>query len=105
MPSLSCVATNCIHNKNNCCCLSNIKVDGAGAHTSEKTCCRNFAEHHGHSNASEHPCACLSIDSRAVDCAYNEDCICGADRVDICGHDARNCSQTECATFDAKERR
>ena len=99
MPSLSCDAIHCAHNKNNCCCLSNIKVKGAKAKTSDKTCCESFIEQQGTMNLNESTCANLSIDCEAQHCTYNEDCVCHADRVDIVGNNACCCTGTECGTF------
>lgn len=102
MPSLTCSVQNCTHNKNNCCCISNIKVNGAKAKKADNTCCESFMIHRHGVNLNETTCACLSIDCAVKNCAYNKECVCHADRVDICGNEATKCMDTECNTFKKK---
>lgn len=103
MPSLSCNAQNCVHNKNNCCCISNIKIGGKNAKIEENTFCENFVESIGGMNLNESTCNYLSIDCMAESCVYNSERICNAERVDIGGVNASNSKDTECATFKIQD--
>ncbi len=100
MPSISCNAQECVHNKNNCCCLSNVKIGGENAKYAEKTNCENFCECNGSAeNRAQSACMCQSIDCDATNCIYNNDKICNADRIDVIGAEAHKAHQTECYTF------
>lgn len=99
MPSLTCSAQYCTHNKNNCCCISNIHVNGKKSDDSEDTSCGNFIQHIGAVQLNESACSNLSIDCDAQKCVYNKQKVCLADRVDIGGIDAHENKRTECSTF------
>lgn len=104
MAQLDCIVSNCVYNKDTCCCKGDIMVGGKHAVCDADTCCESFAQKRGDSytSALEHPCKMISIDCEAVKCIYNSNYKCFAEHVDIKGDGASNSRETLCATF--KER-
>ena len=47
MTKLDCNVTSCMHNADNCCCKSEIIVDGHQAKDCCETCCGSFDENKG----------------------------------------------------------
>lgn len=117
MPELKCTVQTCTHNKNFYCDLDGIVVGGSDAKRSEETCCDSFEERkENYSNSSMGSMSNMAgnedvtgsasplskIDCKAVECTYNEDCICHAGKISVEGSNACQCEQTECATFNCK---
>ena len=102
MPELKCTVQTCVHNNQFLCDLEKIQVGGDSAKTAQETCCDSFQErkegsymnYSGQQMASD----CASVDCRAKECMYNENCQCHAGRISVEGGDARQSSATECAT-------
>ena len=87
MTKLDCNVTSCMHNADNCCCKSEIIVDGHQAKDCCETCCGSFDENKG---------------CEAVNCVYNEQRHCQAEHIGIAGDGAVEASQTECSSFRAR---
>lgn len=104
MTKLDCNVTNCLHNADNCCCRRAISVEGDKAKKSSDTCCGSFDEKKEWSfkNMFKSPESKLEIECDAVNCVYNENCLCEAEHVGIGGQGARKTGETECTTFQAK---
>lgn len=101
MTKLQCSVKNCVHNADNCCCKQAIIVDGSGAKEACQTCCGSFDQNKDGSfqNMFKTPESRLEIDCEAVNCVYNENRRCVAERIGITGDGASEASHTECATF------
>lgn len=101
MTQLDCSVTNCKYNEDHCCCKDNIQVDGRTARTSNETCCGSFVERttDAVSNSNLEPKKPTNVECKAENCNYNENCKCHANSIDIQGHNACCCGETECATF------
>ena len=103
---LECTVTACRHNSDNLCDLPGIKVEGPGARQSDQTCCESFEARTG--SASNAACGCpsmeTSIDCKAHNCTYNDNCKCRAEQVSVgcCCGDVCSKSGTECCTFTEK---
>lgn len=102
MPLLSCSAVKCIYNTEHYCSKGDIMVDGDEAVKSSETCCSSFCERgtDSASNCVSEPSGHIAVDCSACNCRYNEEEVCHAEKVDICGPNACQCKQTECGTFD-----
>lgn len=101
---LECNVTACRHNEHNLCDLPGIKVEGPGARESRQTCCESFEPRSdGSSNSAGYGSASAetSIDCKAQNCAYNNDCKCEAECVCVgCScDDVTGKAGTECCTF------
>ena len=93
----------CEHNKDYCCCLSSIKVEGHDACNCDNTCCSSYDEaSESATNSAKSPKLNLSIACEADNCIYNEDKLCNADHVDISGICATDADETVCSTFTCK---
>ena len=107
---LECSVTSCRHNSNNLCDLPSIKVEGPGARQSCQTCCESYEERGmGASNSisgsfSNSLSPETSIDCKAHNCVYNDNCKCEAQCVCVgcCSSDVTSKSGTECCTFQEK---
>ena len=101
MPELRCTVQTCLHNKDFYCDLDGIRVGGNQAKSSEETCCDSFEERKGdtYSNVTANASPTSSIDCKATDCKYNDNCSCHAGKISVEGSRACQCEQTECATF------
>ncbi len=101
MTRLECTVTNCLHNSENHCCKQAIIVDGAEAKDNYETCCGSFDQNKegSYKNLFKTPENRLEIDCEAVNCIYNSDRHCEAERIGIVGDGASEASHTECATF------
>jgi hypothetical protein len=114
--TLSCSALNCVHNLGGLCSANSIEVVGYNATSSSHTHCKTFAEKNlknalthvanmnipGEirqlfSNSGVHMSP--KIHCEAVECAYNEQRICAAPRVQIVGDSADTTDDTNCETF------
>lgn len=104
MSSLGCNACGCEHNKDNCCCLSSIHVQGKSATTTDCTCCGNFKEQDENSAKNSTACPKLTLDIKcdASNCVHNSDSRCVADHIDISGISATESGDTVCASFKCK---
>lgn len=104
MTNLDCSVVNCLHNRDNTCCLDSIHVDGSGAKVTEETCCKSFTKKGANAsmNCASEPKKPTDVACDAVDCIYNEECRCDAEHIGIAGRDACSCTQTECASFRSK---
>lgn len=100
MPILDCSVKTCTYNKENSCCLNNIKVDGQQAGTERETRCSSFqkATETAKSHAME-PSMELMVNCDAVNCTFNEQRVCRAGHIGIAGSAAQHADQTECASF------
>ena len=74
--SLTCKATNCVHNKSGDCMAGVINVKGANAKTISETICNTFVEEGGYA------------------CKYNENGKCNAEDVQIMA------ARAACGTFE-----
>ena len=101
MPELRCTVQTCTHNNNFYCDLDGIVVGGNSAKRAEETCCDSFEERKGdsYSNVTGEASATSTIDCKATDCTYNDNCKCHAGKISVEGSNACRCGQTECATF------
>ena len=101
MTSLECSVKNCLHNSDNRCCKQTILVDGQNAKTKDDTCCGSFDENKGGAfqNVFKTPENRLEIDCEAVQCIYNQNRHCVAEKIGISGDGANRAEQTLCATF------
>ena len=116
MPELKCTVQTCVHNQNYYCNLDKIQVGGNSAKRADETCCDSFQERSGASGGSMgmtgsygnsygnmagtgSASACSSVDCKAVQCQYNDNCRCNAGKISVEGGDACQSSETECATF------
>ena len=114
--SLSCSATDCVHNINSLCSASTIHVGGMNAHTSGGTQCDTFAEkgfrnavaNMGNmnvvgeikqlfTNSSVEMSPQIKCD--AVRCVHNADRLCNANNIQIYGPAAATSEGTQCETF------
>ena len=114
--SLSCSATECVHNINSLCAANTIHVGGMSARTSGGTQCDTFAEkgfrnavaNMGNmnvvgeikqlfTNSSVEMSPQIKCD--AVKCVYNASRICNANYVQIYGPAAATSEGTQCETF------
>lgn len=104
MPILECSVKTCTHNADNKCCLDSIKIEGRSANTTDGTLCSSFTlRKEGATNKAETvPSSTSKIMCEAVKCQYNEDCVCQAKGVDVCGRNACVSGETECATFKCR---
>ncbi|MCD7883340.1 MAG: DUF1540 domain-containing protein [Lachnospiraceae bacterium] len=106
MPALVCSAKNCRYNDSMYCCKGEIEVGGKQAQICEETCCESFYERTG--DCMKDSCGCghadrtIGIQCAAVNCEYNDKCVCVADHVDISGAGACCSDETECVTFCGK---
>ena len=116
MPTLSCNATNCIHNMSSVCSANDISVIGSGAYSSLSTNCETFAEK-GIRNSiysisnfnvtgqmmqmfnSSSVYMSPAITCLAENCRYNSNSECTASNVQITGIGALTNSRTHCDTF------
>lgn len=101
MPELRCTVQTCVHNQQFLCDLDAIEVEGRSAERPEETCCGSFSERKGeqYSNREKEASATSSIDCKAEDCVYNEQCKCHAGKISVEGSSACHCDETACATF------
>lgn len=105
MPDLVCSVENCGYNSEHLCSLNKISVDGSSATNSENTCCASFVQQ---SDSFSNCAGCESatkqteVGCEAENCVYNEECICHAEAIDVCGCGAEKASGTECSTFCCK---
>ena len=104
MTKLACTVTNCVHNCDARCCKQAIIVDGKEACDSCDTCCGSFEENRGgmFKNLFKTPETKLMVDCDAVNCVYNDDHQCRAERISIAGDGAKTVGQTECKSFKTK---
>ena len=104
MTNLSCNACSCVHNDDNCCCLSGIDVKGRNACECSETCCGSYSyKEDSAKNNTASPKLNLQIKCAARNCVYNNNEACQADHVDISGITAVNAGDTVCSTFKSKE--
>lgn len=103
MTTLKCSAVSCVYNKDRLCSKGDILVTGEGAHSSSETSCGSFLERSegAATNSAASGCGCheIQIDCKAHDCAYNEDCNCTADAIQVEGGSAQTSRETCCGTF------
>lgn len=103
MPLLDCNVKHCYYNKENRCCLENIEVGGSNAKVSDETACNSFRHVNEGSPSNCHcdssPENSLKVDCQAVDCTFNDSCICNAKHISINGQNAKHTQETECASF------
>lgn len=101
MPELKCTVQTCVHNNQYLCSLDSIKVGGENAKDPQETCCDSFQERKDGSymNTMKAASDCASVDCKASQCMYNEDCRCNAGKISVEGGSAKDSSGTECATF------
>lgn len=101
MPELKCDVQTCMHNKNSYCDLNTIQVGGNFAKVADETCCDSFEERKSgtYSNAAKDASPMSKVECKAVDCKYNDNCTCHAEKINVAGNKACHCGETECATF------
>ena len=76
-------------------------MEGANARECCDTCCGSFEENRGglFKNLFKTPEARLQVDCDVLNCLYNDDHQCRAERISILGDGARAVGQTECGSF------
>lgn len=103
MPLLNCLATTCVHNKEEYCSKNDIKVGGSNATSSDQTCCESFEERREGSMTNCASCGTASektdVCCKACDCDYNEAEHCHAGKIGIAGSNACKSDETKCGTF------
>ena len=107
MPELKCTVQTCMHNKDFYCDLNAITVGGKSARKAAETSCDSFEARKGGSAYADaysnmegkEASAKSSVDCKATECMYNEDCQCHAGKISVEGSQACSCDETECATF------
>lgn len=104
MTNCTCTVTECMHNSDNCCCKSQILVDGHEACSCDSTYCASYDKKMLDSfrNTYESPDPELKIDCSAVKCVYNEGRRCTAKSVDISKKSSADGNHTRCSTFRAR---
>lgn len=87
MTKLDCTVTTCVHNAEKCCCKNTILVEGAQARNCCDTCCGSFEENRGglFKNLFKTPESKLQVDCDVMNCLYNDDRTCRAERITIAG--------------------
>lgn len=105
MPALVCSAQRCMYNNAMYCSRGDITVGGEKAKTCQDTCCESFQERRRENvqSSAGSPSARTEIGCGAVNCRYNDGCVCHAEHVDISGAAACECEETECVTFEDKK--
>ncbi len=90
MTKLDCTVTTCVHNAEKCCCKDTILVEGAQARNCCDTCCGSFEENRGglFKNLFKTPESKLQVDCDVMNCLYNDDRTCRAERITIAGDGA-----------------
>lgn len=101
MPELKCTVQTCAHNMQMLCELDSIQVGGDTAKSPSETCCDSFVERGegSMSNIMGEASDRSTIDCKATECTYNEDCKCEAGQISVEGSTAKQAEGTECATF------
>ena len=91
MTRLECTVASCVHNSEKCCCKQGILVEGVNARESCDTCCGSFEENRGglFKNLFKTPETRLQVDCDVLNCLYNDDHQCRAERISILGDGAR----------------
>lgn len=105
MTQLKCHVIHCSSNKNQCCCRPEIKVDGPKASCVDETCCDSFTSiPAGTTNDIGYKTANFSmpVQCAANKCIYNESGMCSAENICVDGSNAKEKSQTVCATFSCR---
>ena len=95
MTRLECTVASCVHNSEKCCCKQGILVEGVNARESCDTCCGSFEENRGglFKNLFKTPETRLQVDCDVLNCLYNDDHQCRAERISILGDGARAVGQ------------
>ena len=104
MPKLTCSVKNCYYNKSSKCCREGIDVHGQDAIVDDATFCSSFKEKvdtvtSQECHCSEGPETLLEVKCEAVNCTFNDNCKCHADKIGIDGNGAKHESQTKCGSF------
>ncbi len=103
MARISCEVYNCEYNCDGGCRLDTIKVEGEDATVSDETACESYTDRNekGCVNCTPASCACNNseVECDAVECKYNDDCYCTADRIKVGSSSAHRKDETECMTF------
>lgn len=103
MTTLECTVSNCAHNEDHCCKLSEIQVKGKDAHMNSDTSCGSFEVKSAHTSMKSGGCGCTAREKRvgceAVSCMYNKGKTCDANHIDILGGHADRMNETECGKF------
>ncbi len=105
MPELKCTVQTCVHNQQYLCDLDKIQVGGENAKNPQETCCDSFQERTGESYSNSYSSSMKSasdtssVDCKATNCMYNQNCACHAGKISVEGGNASACDGTECATF------
>ncbi len=104
MTKLDCTVTTCVHNAERCCCRSEILVEGVRAKNCCDTCCGSFDSGVLKRFLKSPPrfSSKLEVECDVVNCLYNDDHQCRAERIAITGDGAMAVGQTECASFREK---
>lgn len=107
--NLECEAANCAYNTQHFCSANEIEVQGGDTMGGRFTYCGTFEERSAESgmkevtqmNLGELPSEGMDpvVGCTAVNCVYNHDQTCQADRVNIASPLASTAEQTECETF------
>jgi len=105
MTQLKCTADTCTNNCSKLCVLNAIHVDGSTACQCAETCCGSFTPKMDSVTNSVNRTDAkpeTKIQCHARECVYNKDMYCSADSIQISGHGADRCGDTECSTFKAR---
>ena len=104
MTNLDCSVVGCAYNSNNTCKRENITVGGHEAHKASETACKSFSPKGTNTmiNGMENAKKETNVACDAVNCKYNRERNCEAQRIGISGKHAVTNAETECGSFVAR---
>ena len=105
MPELKCSVKNCYYNKSSKCCRKNIDIHGQDAIIVDGTYCNDFREKRDIVTAMEGQCEerpqkVPDVKCEAVNCIFQDNAKCHAEKITIDGMGAYHQSQTKCQSFE-----
>ena len=118
MPKLKCSVEQCAFNQNSLCRKSNIDIDGPLSKTKKETSCKNYIYkdvdtlNYEFAKFDETPSAHTEVFCDAVNCVFEKDQKCYADKIEIKNvtnqqkpkyKEANNKQITHCQTFESKD--
>lgn len=105
MSKIDCSVNNCSHNKSGVCYANRINIGGESASKETDTCCGSFLNKHHYSDLTDNTLtsgSCDVIVCNAQSCAYNENCLCNLDDIQVVGDNPEVYTSTCCASFRNK---
>ncbi|MBQ3422273.1 MAG: DUF1540 domain-containing protein, partial [Romboutsia sp.] len=92
MNKINCSAENCSHNSQGICYANRINVGGQGTTDASETCCGSFLDRKHYStltNNTNDDGPCDSIICTAENCTYNNNKLCTANNIQVCGDNVK----------------